>query len=325
MKISILIPVYNTGERLNKCLDSIINQKYKDIEIIIVNDGSTDKSEKIIQKYEKKDKRIKYIFQENKGICDTRNKLINEMNGEYALFVDSDDTLDENTCSDLVELIQKNKYDLITFDYKREYENGNIIDTFRNDKKTEEFSKMQVLEKYINNDSNFSMHLWRRIYKKELLKNIKFKSNLLPEDYATAFEVYKSAKKIAHTNFSYYTYFIASNGLTNRKKIEHYLQSFEVCKKVYKTEMEVFKTRTHIKRITSNYCNRLLVIYSSIINYENSPLKEEIKSKCINEMNSIKLKLLEKKTLLAFIIFRINKKIASMFIVKNSENKKSKR
>lgn len=89
--ISIIVPVYNAEKYLQKCLDSILEQTYQNLEIIIVNDGSTDNSGQICQEYEKKDSRIIYIEKENGGVSDTRNTGLDRMTGSYVTFVDSDD------------------------------------------------------------------------------------------------------------------------------------------------------------------------------------------------------------------------------------------
>lgn len=95
-KVSLIVPVYNTSKYLEKCINSLINQTLKDIEIIIINDGSTDNSEKIIKKFN--DKRIKYIAKQNEGIGKTRNLGIEKATGEYLAFVDSDDYLSIDFC-----------------------------------------------------------------------------------------------------------------------------------------------------------------------------------------------------------------------------------
>ena len=94
--ISIIVPIYNTEKYLNKCIDSIINQTKKELEILLINDGSTDNSEKIIKTY--KDKRIKYFKNKNQGIGKTRNFGIEKATGKYLMFLDSDDYLEKNAC-----------------------------------------------------------------------------------------------------------------------------------------------------------------------------------------------------------------------------------
>ena len=110
-KVSLVVPIYNSSMYLNKCIDSLVNQTLKDIEIILINDGSTDKSEKIIKEYN--DKRIKYISKKNEGIGKTRNRGIKEATGEYIAFVDSDDYLNEHFCEYMYKKASTDNCDLV--------------------------------------------------------------------------------------------------------------------------------------------------------------------------------------------------------------------
>lgn len=117
-KISIIVPVYNTEKYLKNCLNSLINQTYKNLEIICVNDDSEDNSLKILEEYSKKDERIKVINQEKKGVSAARNAGIDISGGDYIMFVDSDDSLELNSCEVLTETFKKNKQaDIILFQY----------------------------------------------------------------------------------------------------------------------------------------------------------------------------------------------------------------
>ena len=103
--ITIIVPIYNSEKYLKKCIDSLVNQTKKELEIILINDGSTDNSEKIIKEY--KDDRIKYIKNENQGIGITRNEGIAKAQGKYLMFIDSDDYLEKNTCELLFNKAEK--------------------------------------------------------------------------------------------------------------------------------------------------------------------------------------------------------------------------
>ena len=115
--ISVIVPIYNASRYLNKCLDSLVNQTKKELEFILINDGSTDNSESIIKSYN--DKRIKYFKRSNHGIGKTRNFGINNASGKYIMFLDSDDYLEENACEVLFNKALKEDSDLIVFDFYR--------------------------------------------------------------------------------------------------------------------------------------------------------------------------------------------------------------
>ena len=123
-KVSIIVPIYNAEEYLPKCIDSLINQTYQNIEIILLNDGSTDNTQNIIASY--KDKRIIAINKKNTGIADTRNEGIKKSTGEYIMFVDSDDYLELNSIELLIKKLEKDKSDIVMFNYYLETPNQQI-------------------------------------------------------------------------------------------------------------------------------------------------------------------------------------------------------
>ena len=120
-KISIIIPCYNVEEYLPKCLDSIINQTYKNLEIICINDGSKDNTLDILNEYKKSDDRIIVIDQENQGLSGARNTGIINSNGDYIMFVDSDDWIDQDTCEKALKEAIENNCDVVIWNYVREF------------------------------------------------------------------------------------------------------------------------------------------------------------------------------------------------------------
>jgi glycosyltransferase involved in cell wall biosynthesis len=122
--ISIIIPVYNTEKYLAKCLENVINQTYKNIEIVVVNDGSSDNSIKIINEFREKDTRFILIEQSNHGISNARNSGIKASKGEYIVFIDSDDWVDLEMCEQLVNAINEHEVDIVFCSYLREFRNG---------------------------------------------------------------------------------------------------------------------------------------------------------------------------------------------------------
>ena len=124
--ISVIVPVYNVEKYLERCLDSLINQTLKDIEIICVNDGSSDNSAEILNKYAGNDKRIKVITKENGGLSDARNKGMEFVSAQYTAFVDSDDWVDECTFEEAYKAIEKYKTDFVCFASQKVYENGKV-------------------------------------------------------------------------------------------------------------------------------------------------------------------------------------------------------
>ena len=122
-KISIIIPVYSVEQYIDRCLSSVISQTYRNIEIIVVIDGSKDGSEEICEKYANNDKRIKIIKQENKGLSAARNNGLEHASGQYVMFVDSDDYVDENFCLTPYQKLIETGSDIVMFDYMIYYRN----------------------------------------------------------------------------------------------------------------------------------------------------------------------------------------------------------
>lgn len=187
-KFSIIIPVYNVEKYLSKCLDSVIGQTYKNIEIICINDGSTDNSLEILKTYAQKDKRIKIINQTNQGVSIARNNGIDNATGDYILFVDSDDWIELNTCEILNAELGNKFQDLIIF-------NHSVVT-----KKTIRPTKYLGGNKFA---------LWAACYKTDIIKNnnIKFPENIkISEDHFFKYNFLYYARKIKYIDKYLYFY-----------------------------------------------------------------------------------------------------------------------
>ena len=164
-KVSVIVPVYNVENYIDKCLTSLINQTLKDIEIIIINDGSTDNSQIIINKYAKKYKRIKSYTQENKGQAAARNFGLTKSTAEYITFVDSDDYIENTMLEKLYNEIIKNDYDIIVSDIIKETTNGTSL-----------FKNFWIIKDEMNKNFMTShMGPVARLYKRKLLIDNNFK------------------------------------------------------------------------------------------------------------------------------------------------------
>ncbi|NGU66465.1 glycosyltransferase family 2 protein [Clostridium perfringens] len=213
IKVSILIPVYNTEKYLRKCLDSVINQTLKEIEIIITNDGSTDNSEYIINEYIKKYDKIIYTKQKNSGLGATRNKGIELANGEYIAFLDSDDWVDNDFYEVLYKEAKKYNNDLVVSSYLNEFKDKTIL----TDNKSKD--RIGYLRNILSgNEAGFS---WNKLYKRELIidNNLKFPLRgyfeNVEDQYFTIRSIYYS-KSIGFTNLSNIHYRYNQNSIVNR-------------------------------------------------------------------------------------------------------------
>ena len=178
MKISVVIPVYNIEDYLSECLDSIVNQSLEDIEIICVNDGSTDGSLDILKEYESKDSRVKIISQENKGIGNARNTALEYAKGEYVYFIDGDDTLELDALERLYDLNIEKNADFIIF--KISNFNGETGERINDEYYTMPYLKDRVGEdafNYFNPKKQESIIYI--IFYKELIQIINFRKNFI--------------------------------------------------------------------------------------------------------------------------------------------------
>ena len=205
--ISIIVPSYNAEKSIDKCITSLINQTKKELEFIIINDGSTDSTEEIIKKY--KDKRIKYFKNKNSGIGKTRNFGIEKAKGKYLMFVDSDDYLENDACFSLFNKIEKNNSDVVVSNFYKVYDNRkesiNIL----------EFNNCTLEEKPdLINIVNTAP--WNKIYRTSLIKdnNVFFPENIKYEDAPFVLECLDKASKISQIDEYTYNYVIHNNSET---------------------------------------------------------------------------------------------------------------
>ena len=205
--ISIIIPAYNAEKYIEKCLDSLIKQTKKEIEIVIINDGSKDKTEEIIKSYT--DSRIKYYKNTNHGIGYTRNYGIEKAKGKYIMFLDSDDYVEKDICEKLYNKARNDDLDLVICDFFREYENGDLTEI-----RTPDFKNSSLKDNPEIINENLSP--WAKLYSTKLLKDnsIKFVENLKYEDAPFVIEALDKAKKIGKVNDCLVHYIIHGNSET---------------------------------------------------------------------------------------------------------------
>lgn len=230
-KISVIIPVYNVQDYLCQCLDSVVNQTFENIEIICVNDGSTDNSLEILNRYAEYDKRITIINQKNKGLSKARNIGIKLATGKYIYFLDSDDFIDINAFEKLYTIAELDKLDFISFNYNTICSSDNLKEFYINKKNREReiyydniYSGDTMFEKLIV-DCSYQSQVWllfiNRIF---LLKsNIEFKECILHEDILFTFKVFFSSQKAMQIDNKFYTRRIREDSImTTKKNFNHY-------------------------------------------------------------------------------------------------------
>ena len=267
--ISIIIPIYNAEKYLKECLNSVINQTYENIEIVAVNDGSTDSSLHILQDYAKKDKRIKVYIKEKGGVSNTRNFALEKAKGEYIMFVDSDDYLSNNNV--IEELANNiNGYDIIRFGNYNLANNKLIEDKEVYKLKDEYQSGIVFINTTLSNIYTYGWYLWKYIYSKDLWKDISFPEGRIFEDTYTIYKTILKAKKIKTLTTPIYTY--RYNNVSLSKKI-----NLKICKDMIETINESceYVNKLDIPNQTKGLLlNNFSYSYISVVNAVNIVDKE---------------------------------------------------
>lgn len=213
VSISIVIPVYNVELYLKRCVFSVLNQTFKDLEIILVNDGSTDNSGKICDELKNYDKRIKVIHKENGGLSSARNVGIRNASSEYITFIDSDDFISSDYLSYAYDLLIKYDADIISVNYKRVSEG--VIEKEKNEKiiiMTELESVYHYLKCGCKRHNNYPA--WNKLYKKDLFSDIAFPEGKIYEDMYTNLKLFFKSKKTIFSTKLCYFYWINPNSIT---------------------------------------------------------------------------------------------------------------
>lgn len=222
--VSVVIPVFNVENYISECIESIISQTYKNTEIILVDDGSTDSSGSICYDYSLKDSRIKVYHKSNGGLSDARNYGIAKSNGEYVYLIDSDDFLIRNdTIEVLYKNILNNNADISMSRYIEYFVKSDrtLKENYKENykEKTYVFSNKDIIDKsydYLNYKANFIV-AWNKLYKKSLFDNINYPVGKLHEDEFTTYKLYLEAQRIVFIDLETYAYRQREGSIMNSK------------------------------------------------------------------------------------------------------------
>lgn len=210
--ISIIIPVYKVEKYLEKCIQSVINQTYENLQIILVDDGSPDNCGKICDEYAKKDHRIEVIHKSNGGLSDARNKGLEIAKGEYIGFVDSDDYIEADMYEVLYNLLKQYNADVSICNFYT-VSQGKI--SIKNaDNGINEYNRIEILKEILL-DKNIQSYAWNKLYKKELFDEIKYPIGKKYEDIGTTFYLLEKCNKVVVTGKSEYYYINRQDSIVN--------------------------------------------------------------------------------------------------------------
>ena len=302
--ISVIIPVYNVERYVTKCVKSVCAQTYSNLEIIIVNDGSTDNSASICEQLSLQDQRIKIVNKKNGGLSDARNAGLLISSGDYVTFVDSDDFVSKNIISYLYNLIQHNRADVAICD-----------PAHFSEKSPAKFTDASIEKNYSPRDAiiemlyqrSFLVSAWGKLYSKKLFDEIKFPVGMLYEDSAVMYQLFDRCEKITYGNAKYYGYFHREGSITTNKFSKKDLDILTICNQIetyFSGRKEVYENA-----INSYYVAAALRIYLNAPDHEFRQAKlnaEEIinnRGRKVLQDKNVRKK--EKLALLLFYDFRI--------------------
>ncbi len=234
--ISVIVPIYNVEKYLPECLESIINQSYKNLEILLIDDGSTDRCGEICKSYAKKDKRIFIISQTNQGLSEARNVGIRNAKGKYLYFADSDDYLALDAIEMLYQAAVSTSSDLTIAGHTVVYE-GKGLEVFKEPYGKSPLSAKDAIEIGLY-DKGIEFSAWNKLYHQKLFKNITFPKRRLFEDVATVYKCMLKSNKIAIIHQSLYFYRKRNDSISNRKfdpsKMDLIVSTEEMCQEILK-------------------------------------------------------------------------------------------
>ena len=264
-KVSVIIPVYNVEKYIDKCLDSVINQTFKDIEIICVNDGSTDNSAKILETYRVKDNRIKIITQHDQGLFAARHCGMKLAEGEFILFVDSDDWIDRTLIEKTVKNIEKSNADVLIFGaYSVKNNNSPAKGMYSTEKIPDKYKNQTItLNDYEDNLFCLPPTAWTKLYRKKFLEEntIKFQEIRNGEDQLFYLHTILTAKSIYVLDENLYYYLKKRSGAITSKRKKTSDSPIENFYRAEKLLMELNFTEKFINQVVNKYFSKALSWY----------------------------------------------------------------
>lgn len=314
-KISVIVPAYNAQKTIKKCIESILTQTYKNLEIILINDGSNDKTEEMCEKLVQTDNRIKYYYKENTGVSKTRNFGLDKASGDYISFIDADDFLEKNMYEIMIKKI--NNADILICNCFLISDNKKIDNDI--DIKNSSYENLEEMLKDINNKeiNRYVNPPWNKLIKREIIinNNILFNPKIsLGEDLIFNLTCMKYANKINIINERLYNYVVTTSGLSEkRRNIKDFLNnSFSLINSLIEISQKVKNLDNIILNELRNIIARMEQKYeiSEMLNF-----LELIREKICNR---VECKRLSKNNRIVYLLLKYKqyKMIAKIYLLK---------
>lgn len=242
--VSVIIPVYKVEKFLSECIESVINQTHKNLEIILVDDGSPDNCGEICDEYAKRDNRVKVIHKENGGLSSARNAGLEVANGEYISFIDSDDYVANNYIEKLYKLCVENDADIAECDFLKFEKVEEIKKNKIKDEIVESYTSVEMQERMYSEYGVRTVIVCNKLYNKKIYNELKFPNGKLHEDEFITYKALDKAKKIVLTNQKLYFYRCNYSSITNQKfniKKLDAVEAMQERKEYYKRDKHLYE------------------------------------------------------------------------------------
>lgn len=285
--VSIVVPVYKVENYLDKCVNSIVTQSYKNLEIILVDDGSPDKSSLMCDKWAKKDSRIKVIHKENGGLSDARNCGIRKAKGEYLFFVDSDDWIAPDIIKKMVFYMHKFHADMVVCQFVYAFSNGKIKRNYNSRKRVKCLSKKQAFD-LLAKDYEITNHVWRKLYKRTLVPEEIFPKGKNFEDSFAMPTLFSKCEVIVSINDIGYYYRQNENSISHTESMANVQDHYESILKSYNDILKYMPSSKWLAFRTK--INREIGMYEFLLvhQFKNNDRKqaEELKKKVHKDISN---------------------------------------
>lgn len=299
--VSVIVPIYNVEKYLDVCISSIVNQSYQKLEILLIDDGSTDNSPVICEDWGKKDNRIKVIHKKNGGLSDARNAGLNCAMGDWILFVDSDDFISLDLVKIAIKTAHKNHSDLVAFDYLKVGEECNDVQWSQNEIVSEEiYIGKEMLRAFVKNGKG-SMTSWNKLYYRSLWENYRFPVGKIHEDEFVIVDILERVQSATIIDLQLYFYRQRQGSIMairNKKAEYDALEAFEIrCQKL-KNDRELFFPTLNL------YLCQLVKLYY----IENEENRKKIIS-LFRKNLKVSFRYIYWKTMIFYLLFAISPKL----------------
>lgn len=253
-KVTIIIPIYNVEAYLERCIQSIRKQTYSNIEVLLIDDGSTDESKSICMKYVTQDQRFTYFYKDNGGLSDARNYGLDRASGEYLVFVDSDDFIEPTYIEDLYDLMVATHSDVTMCGFDVVNEHNQVISVERIKHETQVVTGKYILSRALDEDGYQVVVAWNKMYRRSLFKTLRFESDRLYEDEFLNFVLFWDVANVAILDTVEYHYAVRQNSIKtspmSKKKVYDSIELYTKRNLFYEArEKQLFR------RSQQRYCN----------------------------------------------------------------------